>query len=279
MKYKIFPIICIILFLSACISTNTSKEVYKESWTSINYLRENIKNSGDIEKSLSFKQYDNSKDKTILYGYGFNIRGEVTETEPYGMLNNFEEVNNKFDELNKLFRNLSYEKLNDFSTHPESIIEYKEALYQKNDTYCSVIIFIGNDPIAYIFCGVIDKEATSNEILMNKTFSTLFDDPGIVNINVHTLDKDFASGSYRWIVGGQSWIAKYIDGKWEKIFEGQDTVSCAIIDKYKVPEDFYYDCVEEETDSQRILRFNYSKPYIESTVEKTMKKSVPDFTK
>jgi len=99
----------------------------------------------------------------------------------------------------------------------------------------------------YVFyCGLYDQQNDSlSEIL-----------PFFETGRGYSLEKmveNYAHGG-EWsfpCCGGAYWIAVKENNQWNRIYRGQDIISCEIVDKYQIPKDIYENCFEDNSGTQR----------------------------
>lgn len=112
---------------------------------------------------------------------------------------------------------------------------YIERSYEKDDIKC-VTSLVSAYTFAHFFCGAVDDEAN----MLSKEFSPAINpthDPETI-VSVGKVAGDFAVGSVNQIEGGGSvWFAQKVQGKWKKIFGGQNPPTCDSISQYKMPKE------------------------------------------
>ncbi len=94
---------------------------------------------------------------------------------------------------------------------------------------------VSSSPDNYIGCAVFEEY---DEFLYQE-FSSLFIDNPTLFWRITKLEGDFATGTVSSGRGGGWWMAKKIDGKWLKIFSGQEDPLCSVLMQYAVPGTFY----------------------------------------
>lgn len=105
--------------------------------------------------------------------------------------------------------------------------------YRRSDIKCLITLIPNGDPLGNFFCGTVDdtqiawrKELTS---AINPT-----NDPN-VEFSVDKLLGNYAAGS-----GFDShWYAVKINGQWQKVWSGQNIISCKPVDQYNIPKEIY----------------------------------------
>jgi len=89
-------------------------------------------------------------------------------------------------------------------------------------------------------CGLYDQQGDP----LNEIF------PALKTRGLYTLKK--TSGNYAIgdsgmfpCCGGAFWIAVKEDNQWKKIFEGQESPQCEVVDQYQIPQEIYENCFED----------------------------------
>ena len=113
--------------------------------------------------------------------------------------------------------------------------------FEKGDTKCSVKRYVIEvDPFFQVTCGIYDPQFDLFYQEMHVVGNPAADpDCGYI-VGKH--EGDFVTGSSGCGGGGAGWIAKKINGQWQKIWEGQAGITCALAEKYQVPSSIAGEC-------------------------------------
>lgn len=200
----------------------------------------NVKSPITESKNVDF--YDADKKRIPYSGLAFGL---ATEANDYvGKYGNFKaqdvsaitEDSLKIlrEDTDKFFISNGFEKDTKNSYKVDDPIIFERLGYVKESFHCLVTYSYGGDPFGQFFCGTLDQ----TQIEWRKELASAVNpknDPKTV-FRVDTLKENFAQGGIGQEagVGGAAWYAVKVDGKWKKVWEGQNLVSCKIVDQYKM---------------------------------------------
>lgn len=149
------------------------------------------------------------------------------------------------------------DEINTFSTldDPDQLIAVRSFGYTQGSLKCLAALYPDSQPSGYFFCGDVNgkKDELQKQFLpviysSSSQYPLRKDEAAVVD--VFNISDDFAMGSNnRYLRGiyepsGTRWIAAKVDGDWKLVFEGQDLPACTLVDRYKVPKEFYSNCFE-----------------------------------
>lgn len=219
----------------------------------LNSLQNTLKTITKLSTTSNSNWLENNQ-YTVLNGKDFFL-GTSDSFGKYGNFTNTDVSSITLNSLKNLRSDIdNFFKSNDFQKNEINTVEYSNNNttiggasigYTRNKTKCLITLYIKSDPFANIFCGIIDEEKSSQL----KEFSLILNPKRDSNTSVEVskvVDK-YATGdvSSRYGGGGYTWIASKINDTWEVIWRGQDTISCSIVNQYKIPKEIYKDCYQE----------------------------------
>lgn len=228
----------------------TSKKITIDPTQILNQLQTTLKTSSPII-TRNNNWIDQNSQNIPLIGQGFGLAGTVSNNyvSKYGNYSDLESITidsfkNIQSNIDSFFKSNGFEKdkVNTINHTTNNTIDTIVLGYTKNEAKCLITLYAKTDPFGDFFCGVVDEK----RVAWVKELSPIFNPNKNLEIII-TVDKligNYAKGGIggRWGGGGTAWIALKTDGVWEKIWGGQDIISCSIANKYQIPKEIYEEC-------------------------------------
>lgn len=257
---RVLVLLGIFIFLFATFLFRMSSENNKKTWTDVTVL-EGLKATLPVKTSPitsdSAVWIESPTKLSILKGVSFTSEDELKDGENTSL----EKSSQKYMYQKGFLEN----GMNTFSTlDTDNVFQVQSQGFIGGNMKCLFNVFLQSRPSGYFFCGIDDDEKNKlQEEFMPVVYGPQTQYPLQKNeaavLNVSKINDTFATGSNnRYLNGvyepsGTTWIAAKVNGMWKLVFDSQDYPTCAVVDEYSVPRDFYKNCYDASTDS---FRFN-----------------------
>lgn len=253
----VFGFLSVLLLLRFFTPNPSAKNSSSENVSVLEGLKEevHVKTSTiEPDSAIWIESFDNL---VILKGYSF--KGEIMILD--GENNKLKEIAQSYFLEKGFFEN----KINSFSNlDSNTAYRVQSQGFTRFGMKCLVAVFLQSIPSGYYFCGEEDNEKNKLQaefmpVVYGENAKYPLQENEAAVLNVSKINDEFATGSNnRYLNGiyepsGTTWIAAKVGGVWKLVFDSQDYPTCAAVDEYDVPRDFYKNCYDSSIDS---FRFN-----------------------
>jgi hypothetical protein len=231
----------------------TAEKIIIDPRQILNQLQTTLKTSSPISIRNNMEWLDDNGQYLLLTGQDFGLAGTVSNNY-VGKYGNYSDVSSitidSFktlqSDIDKFFKSNGFEENKNNNKHivnnSEDSLSTISMGYTKGEVKCLIRLYAKTDPFADIFCGIIDEKRTAWLKELSPVINST-NDPNI-SVSVDKMIGNYAQGGAggRYGGGGAAWMAQKINGVWTKIWGGQDTISCSIVNQYQIPKEIYGTC-------------------------------------